>query len=61
MSNIATGAVERKACSQGPDVVAVVDVELPANLDLELFPIIAKHWYGVTPAAVCVDTVATAA
>ena len=34
--------------------------EIPVGFDPDRFPIIARHWYGVSPAAVCVETVAQA-
>ena len=43
---------------------AATPVADPSNIQLGLDPerhrIILQHWFGVTPAAVCVDTVATA-
>ena len=59
MQNIATGAGERKACSQEPETVAYAG--LPSGLDPERHRIILQHWFGVGPDAASVDTVATAA
>lgn len=59
MSNIATGAVERKASSQRPE--NSTDGGLPSGLDPERHRIILQHWFGVGPDAASVDTVAMAA
>ncbi len=47
MQNIATSAVERKACSQGPDLGRIA--ELPVGFDPQRFPIIAQHFFGWRP------------
>ncbi len=50
MSNIATGAGERKACSQEPETVAYVG--LASGLDPERHRIILQHWFGWQPVGV---------
>ena len=60
MQNIETSAAERKY--PGRDQAVIGDVaDLPVGLDPQQSPIIAQHWFGISPAGVGVDTVATAA
>lgn len=58
MSYVPPLAAERNSVPQEPDVN---DVERPAGFDAATFPILAEHWFGISPAGVGVDTVATAA
>lgn len=63
MLNIAIPTGERNPAAQGPavagDAVIVAD-DLPAGFDPAAFPIISHHWFGVSPDAASVETVAQA-
>ncbi len=59
MQDIPSPTPEIKYPTRKPELS--VDVEIPADFDLAAFPILSRHWFGISPAAVGVATVSTVA